>query len=128
MDDAAKEKFGALREAFCFVNLMSALAAPRVWAKVNALPSQALIREHIEHYTKFLQEWADPKILRTKDPFERLCAVLVQWEPSPELPRDLMLSAREFVASWELGEPDEGWDNWEGHKDEEAPSFDATPA
>lgn len=113
-----------MREGFSFVNLATALAAPRIWAKVKELPSPVFIGEQIEHYTRFLREWPDPKILRTKATFETLCAILVQWKPSHELPRDLTLSAREFIAAWELGEPDEGWDTWEGHKDEDTPSFD----
>jgi hypothetical protein len=128
MDPIAQRKFGSLREALCFVDLVSALAAPRVWAKAKALPSQAFFREHIEQYQKFLKEWPDPKILRTQKPFEKLRALLMHWEPSPELPRDLILSARVFVASWELGEPDEGWDTWEGHEDDAGPSFDAGPS
>jgi Uma2 family endonuclease len=113
------------------LDIMTAFAAPRVLAKV---PAAQLVEMTQERVTGLFDDYigmfggaqsrnSSPSDVRrtTVEPVRRVRALLQGWQVSHPAPGPLVQTAREFLAAFGLPEPEEGWDAWEGPKDEPDP-------
>lgn len=108
-----------------FINLMGIFAAPRVIAKIPALPSREHILQHIEDFMGVLARasraaqpneggtWRDsePHVLRLR-------ALFCAWVPEQGISPEVTQSARLCLRAFGISEPPEGWDAFEGAGDD----------
>ncbi|WP_187345888.1 Uma2 family endonuclease [Sorangium cellulosum] len=123
---SAKELATALA---CAGNIMALFAAPRVLALAcsgaRRLPARDEIAKAIEDCAKALGAGAGD--MPAVEPLHTLQALLTSWEPGKPAPQAMVEAARAWLRSVGLPEPDEGWDRWEGPRDEPEPAW-APPA
>ncbi len=107
-------------------DIMAALAAPRVLARLAAGPPgeqeklpgwvAGLFEDYIELITgeKSGEKFNGEEFHRTLAPTRRALALLATWVVTSEAPALLVQAARDFFAAFGWAEPEGGWDAWEG--------------
>jgi hypothetical protein len=111
-----------------FLNMVAVLASPRVFAKVEALPSRESLLQQIDAYIEVVAALqSDPRsegetsLVATLPHARELRAQCVAWLPSSDVPALVMQTARAVLAAFGAPEPLEGWDQFEGYPDEGRP-------
>lgn len=113
------------------LDVMAALAAPRVLAKLPEEQLAELTRERVlglfDEYTELFMGARSKEASRdeprdpTVEPLRRVHALLQEWEISHQAPLPLVQAARDFLTAFRLPEPEGGWDAWEGPSSEPEP-------
>ncbi|WP_437592330.1 Uma2 family endonuclease [Sorangium sp. So ce1000] len=118
---SAKELATALA---CAIDVVALFAAPRVLARAcsgpKRLPARDEIAKAIEDCAKALGAGAGE--MPAIEPIHTLQALLISWEPGKPVPQAMVEAARAWLRSVGVPEPDEGWDRWEGSRDEPEPA------
>jgi Uma2 family endonuclease len=119
---SAKELATALA---CAIDVVALFAAPRVLARAfseaGRLPARDGISKTIEDCAEALGAGVGEMPL--VEPLHALRARLPSWKPGKPAPQAMVDTARAWLRSVGLPEPDEGWDQWEGPRHEPEPAW-----
>lgn len=106
----------------CLLDMMVLLASPKLVAKIGSLPDREHVLRHLDDYMHVAAEWErkyDGSSRRiTTAHARKLRDVFSTWVPSTDVPAEVVQAARALLAEFGM-EPDEGWDNFEGFKEED---------
>jgi hypothetical protein len=107
------------------INLLGYIASPRLVIKAQQMPSREHFLEHIDQYLEVVERARQSpdnpgtKTLMAAEPYARKLRELCEgWEPSPDVPVDIVQTARTLLAIKGIPEPPGGWDQFEGWPDE----------
>lgn len=125
-----------------FTNLMGFIASPRLVSKAPQMPSREHLLEHIDQYLEAIEHLrqspdnpGNQSLMATEPEARRLRELCESWEPSPDVPADIVQTARALLVLQGIPEPPGGWDQFEGLPDEppadaegEQPSSEPRPS
>lgn len=127
LGQAAMKNF--LMHLVCLMDIASYCAFPKLRAKATGAPPREHILHHLDAYLPIAQKndtaepGPQPKKTMSWVHAVRLRELFSDWTPSLEVPPEIVLESRRFLAGLGFPDPqDEVWDTWDGSEEEPRPS------
>jgi hypothetical protein len=117
-----------------FMNLMGYIVSPRLVAKAPQMPTREHLLEHADAYLVLLENAKQSpdnpgnQAMMAGEPYARKLRELFQsWEPSTDVPLEVVQTARAFLTTHGIPAPPGGWEQFEGWPDEPTVNPEAEP-